>query len=67
MDKRTAHYDVGDRVVNYNDDGSLKRDMTLTGVEIITKHTQTSQPYKYNTKYYRYHCNICGRDDGKIR
>lgn len=67
MDKRTAHYDVGDRIVNYNDDGSLKRDMTLTGIEIITKHTQTSHPYKYNTKYYRYHCNICGWDSGKIR
>lgn len=44
---------IGDTIVSYRNDGSLKRDLTIIDRKIENK-----------TQYYKYKCNVCGWDEG---
>ena len=57
-------YKVGDRVISYNKNGELKRDMTLVSEEIVIRKTKTLNTYK--RKLFHFYCNICGWKNGKI-
>lgn len=58
-------YKVGDRIVDYKPDGTLKRDLIITGIEYVKTKAKTGKQTVYNKKYYTYTCNICGWTEGK--
>ena len=64
---KIQEYKIGDRIVDYNEDGSLKRDMTLTAEEIQIQQTNTENPYTYKIKFFHFICNKCGWKNGIIR
>lgn len=68
MAKMHWKYDIGDRVVDYREDGSIKRDLIIIDkrtVAIQHKAKKSAKGYYIqNQKYYRYHCNVCGWEDG---
>jgi hypothetical protein len=55
-------YEIGQRLIDYNNDSSIKRDITI----IDRKYVQEEQIDKLgrksiaNRKYYKYECNLCG-------
>ena len=55
---------IGDRLIDYNADGSLKRDLIIINRKTGKrkhKDKKSSRGYVTNTvKYYQYHCNVCG-------
>ena len=52
-------YEIGQRLVDYNEDGSIKRDLT-----IINRKKEKDNKGNW-VKYYKYNCNICGFDCNK--
>ena len=56
-------YNIGDRIVDYNEDGSIKRDMIITDRKIVVSYDKNNN--KYNYRYYKYYCNLCGYDGGR--
>ena len=64
-------YKIGDRLIDYKDDGTLKRDLTIIDKKIVVE-KQNRKNYKHGYvmrqfKYYQYKCNVCGWDDGWAR
>ena len=53
-------YEIGQRIIDYNEDGSIRRDLTI----IDRKFTKTKTG-KYNHKYYKIKCNKCGFNSEK--
>lgn len=59
--------EIGQRIIDYNEDGSIKRDLTI----VDRKYIQEEQTDKLgrksiaNKKYYKYNCNLCGFDCGE--
>ena len=71
MTKIKWKYEIGDRVVDYKDDGSLKRDLTIIDRKIEIRKVNSKHVNKgyfmSKIKYYKYHCNVCGWNEGWIR
>lgn len=64
LKKKTNKFkiEIGQRIIDYNEDGSVKRDLIIIDRKIET----VDYGYqKYNKKLYKYHCNICGFNGGK--
>lgn len=62
-------YEIGDRIIDYKDDGSLKRDLTIIDKEIRQREVFDKRRNKFilrNEKHYKYHCNICNWENGLI-
>lgn len=59
-------YEIGQRIVDYNEDGSIKRDLTIADRKVMmqTKY-KNNKSYQSNKKYYKYCCNLCSFDGGK--
>lgn len=51
-------YKKQQRLIDYNNDGSIKRDLTIIDIKTV------KLKQLYNKKYYKYKCNICGFDGG---
>lgn len=62
-------YEIGQRIITYKEDGSIKKDITITDRKYeIKKKTAKRSPKGYEFcgyKYYKYKCNICGFDSGE--
>ena len=62
-------YEIGQRIIDYNEDGSIKRDLTITDrkIEIIQRKDNRKQKgfVINNMKLYKYNCNLCGFDCGE--
>ena len=60
-------YNIGQRLIEYNTNGSLKKDITIIDRKIIKKSQKTKNEslFSQNIKYYKYKCNICGFDCGE--
>lgn len=54
-------YKIGEHLIDYKEDGSIKRDFTIIDRKINCKQLKNR---KNTRKMYKYHCNICGWDDG---
>ena len=61
-------YDIEQRIIDYNEDGSIKRDLTIIDRKIVKKQIKDKRKKNgysnNNLKYYQYHCNKCGFDGG---
>lgn len=61
-------YEIGERIIDYNKDGSIKRDLTIIDRKII-KEEKTNyingNKFNANKKYYKYSCNLCNFNCGK--
>lgn len=49
---------IGQRIIDYNEDGSIKRDLTIIDMKKFK-----NKKGQYD-KYYKYKCNICNFDGG---
>lgn len=70
MKTLTWKHTIGDRIKNYKEDGSLKRDLTIIDRKIEQKEypsprTASGKIFK-TRKYYKYHCNVCDWSEGWI-
>ena len=57
MTKLSWKYDIGDRLIDYKDDGSLKRDITIIDKRIDIKEfidNDTEDSHYISRKYYKY-------------
>jgi hypothetical protein len=52
-------YEIGQRIIDYNENGTIKRDF------IITDCTKIKAQNDQWLKYYKYKCNLCGFDCGE--
>lgn len=48
-------YDINDRIIDYKEDGSLKRDISILEQRLVK-----------NKKWYKYKCNVCGWSEGLV-
>lgn len=62
VQKNKWRYNIGDKIIDYNEDGSIKRDIIITDRKIIISYDKNNN--KYNYRYYKYICNLCGYDGG---
>ena len=56
MEKRRKEFKIGDRIIDYNEDGTVKRDLIIINKE-----------KRDGCEYYKYHCNICKWNEGWIK
>ena len=63
-------YEIGDRFIDYKENGSVKRDLIIIDKQIkVIKHKNKHNASGFQMsrmKYYKYSCNICGWDEGWI-
>lgn len=60
MNKINWRYKIGDRIIDYNDDGSIRRDLLILDKEIRVKQLKRQIS---NEKWYKCRCNICSWDN----
>lgn len=61
-------YEIGQRLIDYNEDSSIKRDITIIDRKVIGKteiNHINNNTFTANKKYYKYLCNLCEFDCGK--
>lgn len=63
-------YAIGDRVIDYLEDGSVKRDLVIIDRKIERKKCNSkTSPNGHvikTRKYYKYQCNVCGWAEGWV-
>ena len=68
MKKINWKYEIGNKIIDYKEDGTLKRDLTVIDRKAENKkriNKYLASGYQMSTiKYYKYRCNICGWDGG---
>lgn len=64
-------YKVGDHIIDYKENGDLKRDLIIIDQRLETEKIPAPESRKgyliRNTKWYKYYCNVCKWGDGWIR
>ncbi|NRU52509.1 hypothetical protein [Clostridium beijerinckii] len=62
-------YNIGQRIIDCNEDDTIKRDLIVIDRKIVKKQIKDKRKKNgytnNNYKYYKYKCNICGFDCGE--
>lgn len=57
-------YEIGQRIIDYNEDGNIKRDLTISDRKMTNKQIKDKRKKRgytnQNIKLYKYKCNMCG-------
>ena len=61
-------YAIGEQIVDYREDGTIRRNLTIIDKELLIKKRTpdkaTGKIYDRKEKRYRYQCNVCGWNNG---